>query len=136
MSVSAIWKGKMAFEGQNSRGFSIPLDTNPESGGEDQGFRPMELFLVGLAGYTAMDVISILQKKKQAITSFEVRVNGERPSEHPRIYTHIEIEYILRGSAIDPQAVARAVELSQTKYCAAYATLNKTAQITHKITIE
>ncbi len=136
MSVSVIWKGKLAFEGQNSAGFSLPLDSNKASGGEENGFRPMELLLVGLAGCTAMDVISILQKKRQEVTSFEVRVNGVRADEHPRVYTDIEVEYVVRGSAIDSEAVERAVELSTNKYCSAYATLGKTAKITHKITIE
>ena len=70
------------------------------------------------------------------MTGFEVRVNGERSSEHPKVYTHIEVEYVVRGNAIDPVAVARAVELSETKYCSAYGMLSKVAKIEHKITIE
>jgi putative redox protein len=135
LSVSVTWKEKLTFEGKNSRGFTLPLDTNKDSGGDDNGFRPMELLIMGLAGCSGMDVISILQKKKQPVSGFEVRVNGDRASEHPRVYTHIEIEYCVEGKGVDPAAVERAVELSQTKYCAAFATLSKTAQITTKISI-
>src|SRR5512146_441077 len=111
MSVSLVWKGKLAFEGHNSAGFSLPLDSNKASGGDENGFRPMELLLAGLAGCTGMDVISILQKKRQEVSSFEVRVSGERAAEHPRVFTDIQVEYVVRGAGIDPQAVERAVEL-------------------------
>lgn len=125
----------MAFDGLSGSGFHIPLDTAPESGGENQGSRPMELFLVGLAGCTAMDVISILQKKRQQVTGFEVKVHGERAEEHPRVITDITIEYVVKGKNIDPAAVERAIELSETRYCPANAMLSKTAKIEHKITI-
>jgi putative redox protein len=135
MDASVIWKGKMSFTGSASSGFSLPLDTSAESGGEGQGFRPMELLLVGLAGCTSMDVISILQKKQQQVTGFEVKTSAERATDHPHIFTHIVVEYIVTGSAISPAAVERAVELSVTKYCSAYAMLSKAAAIEHKITI-
>ncbi len=136
MKALAEWKGKLAFEAKSGSGFSVPLDTSRESGGDENGIRPMEMLLLGLAGCTGMDVISILQKKKQNVTGFEVRVNGERANDHPKVFTDIEVEYVVRGTNIDPQAVERAVELSETKYCSANAMLRKTANITHKITIE
>lgn len=136
MKAKAVWKGKMAFEGSVERGFALSMDTNPESGGEDNGFRPLELLLVGLAGCTAMDVISILQKKRQAVRDFEVRVlEAERAEDHPRVYTHIVLEYAVSGENIDRAAVERAVELSETKYCSAQGMLGKVAKIEHKITI-
>jgi putative redox protein len=136
MEAKAIWKGKMAFEGSAGSGFSLPMDVSQEGGGDNSGVRPIELLLVGLAGCTAMDVISILEKKRQVVTGFEVRVNGERASEHPKVFTQIELEYVVRGKNIDPVAVERAVELSETKYCSASAMLRKAAQISHRITIE
>jgi putative redox protein len=136
MDVKVNWKGKLAFDGMVGRGLQLPLDTSIESGGEDQGFRPMELLLLGLAGCTGMDVISILQKKRQEVSAFEIRVHGDRAEEHPKVFTHIVIEYIVTGKNIDPAAVARAVELSETRYCSASAMLRKAAQIEHKITIE
>ncbi len=136
MAATVTWKGKMKFDGAVSSGFHLPLDTAVEQGGENNGFRPMELLLVGLAGCTAMDVISILQKKRQDVTGFEVNVKGERASDHPKVYTHIMVNYTVVGNQIDPAAVERAVELSETKYCSAINTFNKTAVIEHTISIE
>jgi putative redox protein len=126
----------MAFEGSAASGFTLPLDSNPEAGGENSGFRPMELLLVGLAGCTAMDVISILQKKRQDVTAFEVRVlEAERAADHPRVYTKITLEYVVTGRGIDRVAVERAVTLSEEKYCSAQAMLGEVAEITHQITV-
>jgi putative redox protein len=135
MEATAKWNGKMSFTGTAGSGFTLPFDTSKESGGDDQGFRPIELLLVGLAGCTAMDVISILEKKRQDVTSFEVKVHGDRATDHPKIFTHIVVEYIVSGKALDPAAVERAVELSETKYCSASAMLRKAAVIEHKITL-
>lgn len=135
MEGKAIWKSGLSFDGKSGSGYTMPMGTSVESGGADDGFRPMELLLVGLAGCTGMDVISILQKKRQAVSKFEVEVHGERAKDHPRIFTDITIEYIVTGKEIDPEAVERAVELSETKYCSANAMLSNTARIGHKITI-
>lgn len=136
MKANAIWKGKMAFDGIVPSGYSLPMDTSVESGGDEKGFRPIELLLVGLAGCTAMDVISILQKKRQEVTAFEVRVaDVERAAEHPRVYTRIVLEYVITGHNIDPEAVNRAVELSETKYCSAQGMLGKVAKIEKNIVI-
>lgn len=134
MAAKVVWKKDLKFTGSVDSGFSLPLDTIAEDGG-GEGFRPMELLLVGLAGCTGMDVISILKKKKQDVTHFEVAVKGERAADHPRIYTHITVEYIVTGRNIDLAAVERAVELSETKYCSASAMLSKAAQIDHVITL-
>jgi putative redox protein len=136
MKAKTVWTGKMGFAGWAASGFSVPLDSNPEAGGENGGFRPMELLLVGLAGCTARDVISILQKKRQDVTAFEVRVlDAERAGDHPRVYTDITLEYIVTGRDIDRAAVERAVQLSEEKYCSAQAMLSKTARIAHRITV-
>ncbi len=134
--AKVVWKSGLSFEGSADSGFTLPLDTTVEQGGQNSGFRPMELLLVGLAGCTGMDVISILKKKQQDVVSFEVSVQGERAQEHPRIYTHITIEYVIIGRGIDPAAVERAVQLSETKYCSAQAMLSKAAKIDHVITIK
>ena len=104
-------------------------------GGENDGFRPTELVLVGLAGCTAMDVISILAKKKQDVTAFEVKAHGERASEDPKRFTSFLVEYVISGKGIDPAAVQRAVELSETKYCSVMATLRFAGPVERKITI-
>jgi len=135
MGAKVIWKSGFSFTATADSGFELPLGVSSEAGGADDGFRPMELLLVGLAGCTAMDVISILEKKRQQVTAFEVKTQGQRAADHPRIFTDIEIEYIVTGHNIDPAAVQRAVELSESKYCSAQAMLSKAARITNKITI-
>ena len=134
--AKVVWKGKMSFEGSAESGFSLPLGTSVESGGDNDGFRPMELLLVGLAGCTAMDVISILEKKGQDVTGFEVRVvEAERAAAHPKVYTHIVLEYVVTGRNVERAAVERAVELSATKFCSAEGMLGKVARIENKITL-
>jgi putative redox protein len=135
MNAKVIWKQDLSFEGFADCGFSLPLGTTREEGGGADGFRPMELLLIGLAGCTAMDVISIMKKKQQIVSGFEVKVHGERAQEHPKVFTGIELEYILTGKNLDPTAVKRSVELSETKYCSAMATLRKAVEICTRVTI-
>lgn len=129
MEASVVWSQGMSFTGTADSGFSVALGTDPSVGGDNDGFRPMELMVIGLAGCTAMDVISILRKKRADVTGFEVRVNTERSKEHPKVITAFAIHYIVRGHAVDPRAVERAMELSQTTYCPAQAMMSKAAPI-------
>ena len=134
MDAKVIWKSNMSFDGSSDSGFTVPLGTGPEVGGNNDGFRPMELIAIGIAGCTAMDVMSILQKKRQEVTSFEVLVHAERASEHPKVFTHLTIEYIIGGKNLSKEAVKRAVELSETKYCPAQTMFRKVAPMELKIT--
>jgi putative redox protein len=135
MDAKVTWLGNLSFEGTADSGFKVPVGTEPEVGGSNDGFKPMELLLTGLAGCTAMDVISILKKKKQDVTDFEVKAHADRTSQHPRVFTHVILEYIVTGHHIDPVAVDRAIELSETKYCPAQAMLKKAVIIDHTVTI-
>ena len=135
MEPKVTWKHRLSFTGSNQSGFSVPLGTDPSIGGDNDGFRPMELIAIGLAGCTAMDTISILQKKRQDITAFEVVVHTQRAEEHPKVFTHIVLEYIIEGRQVEPAAVERAIELSATKYCPAQAMLDKAVNIEHKYQI-
>ncbi len=125
MDAVLTWKGKMAFEGASESGFTQRMDADVSVGGENSGARPMEFIALGLAGCTAMDVISILQKKKQEVTAFEVKVRAERAAEHPKVFTRAVIEYWVSGKNVDPAAVLRAIELSAERYCPAQAMLGK-----------
>jgi putative redox protein len=136
MEAKVIWKGRMSFNGSADSDFTVPLGSSPLVGGDDDGFRPMELLAIGLAGCTAMDVISILQKKRQEVKSFAVRVHAERAGEHPKVFTHLTIEYLLSGKNLDRKAVERAVQLSEAKYCPAQAMFKQIAPIDLKITIK
>jgi putative redox protein len=135
MNARVIWNNKLTFTGTADTGFSLPLGANPKVGGDNDGFRPIELFAIGLAGCTAMDVISILQKKRQAITQFEVHVQADRASDHPRVFTDIQITYEISGHDVKEGAVKRAIDLSENKYCPAHAMLKKAVSIesTYKI---
>lgn len=135
MESKIVWKGGMAFAGSAGNGYLIPLDAHQASGGKELGFQPLQLFAIGLIGCTAMDVISILKKKRQEVTDFEVSAEIERADDHPRVFKKIIIRYTLTGKNLDRAAVERAVELSETRYCPAQAMLEKTAKITHKIVI-
>ena len=135
MGAKVSWKGRMSFTGTGRLGLEVPLGTSPEVGGDNDGFSPVELVLVALGGCTAMDVISILKKKQQDVTGFDIRVDGERAETHPKVYTRIFVECIITGHHIDPAAVDRAVELSLTKYCPVQAMLKNSVPIEHKITI-
>lgn len=135
MDAKVVWKGRMSFDGSADSGFTLPLGTRQDVGGDNDGFKPMELLLVGLAGCTAMDVISILAKKRQDVTDFSVNAHGEQAEEHPRVFTRIHIDYVVTGRGVDIAAVERAVELSETKYCSAQAMLNKSAEIVHTIKV-
>ena len=96
---------------------------------------PMELVLIALGGCTGSDVVSILEKKRQRGTGYEIEVRAERRAEHPRIYTSIEVVHRVRGHSIDPKAVAHAIELSDTKYCSVSAMLSAAAKITTRYEI-
>jgi putative redox protein len=125
MDAKVIWEEGMRFTGSAETGFNLTLDAGPEVGGADAGFRPLELLALGLAGCTAMDVISILRKKRQDVTGFHVEVRATQQDEHPHVFTAAKIIYMLTGHALDETAVRRAIELSATKYCPAQAMLTR-----------
>ncbi len=129
MQVEVTWKGRMSFDGKAESGFTLPLGTTAEVGGDNDGFRPMELMALSLAGCTAMDVISILNKKRQAVSRFQVQVKTERAAEHPKVFTQATIEYHVGGKEIQEDAVVRAIELSATRYCPAQAMLKQVLPI-------
>lgn len=112
------WTGGRQFVGTDGAGHSVVMDAKPEYKGEGSGIRPIELVLHGLAGCTAMDVVSVLEKKRQDIRGVEVLVEArQREDEFPHIYTEIALEYVVTGYGVKPEAVARAIELSEQKYC-------------------
>jgi len=111
-------------------GFAITFDT-AEAEDARGGPSPAESVLAVLAGCTAMDVASILRKKRQTVRSYEIAVVGERAAEHPRVYTRIVVEHRVVGD-VEPEAVRRSVELSATKYCPVNAMLSRGVEIEHR----
>ncbi|MFT3893269.1 MAG: OsmC family protein [Anaerolineales bacterium] len=125
MKATVQWKEKLAFEGiASTTGFPVQMDSASLAEG-GSGASPMELIALGLAGCTAMDVISILQKKQQKVTSFHVDVDAARAPEPPKVYTSAVLTYIVTGSNVDESALLRAIELSVTKYCPVHAMLSQ-----------
>lgn len=114
------------FVGITPGGRAIVLDTNSQ---RSTGPSPVELLLVALGSCTATDVVSILKKKRQQVTSYTVEISGERRAEPPRSYTSMKVHHIITGHSISPTAVAHAIELSDTKYCSVADTLRPKVEI-------
>lgn len=127
--------GGMQFVGTADSGHAVVMDATASVGGNNTGPRPMELLMIAFGGCSGMDVISILRKKKQDVSRFEINVKGEMAETTPHYYTALHIEYVVAGRDISEDAVKRAIELSMGKYCAVGATLGKAAKITHSYRI-
>ena len=129
MEAKVTWTGGMAFTGISYSEIEIPLAAHKAEDGTCPGLKPMELIAIGLAGCTAMDVISIMEKKRQQVSKFEVTTTTERATEHPRVFTSVLLTYKVTGKDIDPEALERAIQLSADKYCPAQAMLSKAVKI-------
>ena len=125
MDINMTWKSGLAFEGVGNSGYPVQLDSDKSVGGNDGAARPMELIALGLAGCMAMDIISIMKKKQQQVTDFNIKAHLDRSSDHPKIFTFAVLEFILYGRNIVQQELVRSIELSATKYCPAHAMLSK-----------
>jgi putative redox protein len=125
----------MQFAAETASGHAFIVDGAPDAGGRNTGPRPMELLAVSVAACTAMDVISILRKMQQKVTGLTVHVSGERAEDHPKCFLSLHVEFTVTGYDLVPDRVARAIELSDTKYCSAIATLRPGVPITTSFTI-
>ena len=123
------WTDGMQFIARAGNGPAVVLD----SGKGGSGPSPMEMLLIGVAGCSAIDVIMILEKKRVQVTDFQVNISGERAEEYPQRYTDVHIEYVFQGKGIKPKAVEQAIQLSETKYFGAMASLNADFETTYRI---
>ena len=135
MNISVNWIDGMLMVGKSHSGHSITMDGPPEIGGDNLGVRPMEMLLLGVAGCTMIDVVTTLKKMRQELTHCETKVNAERADDHPKVFTDIHIQFIVKGQDLDPKKVEKAITLSAEKYCSASIMLGKTASITHDFEI-
>lgn len=128
--VTVMWKDGMYLEAETTgHDGIIPLDSDESVGGQGKGHRPLEMLLVGLGGCMAMDAVSILRKKRQDFTHFQATFETQQAGEHPKTYTTINIHFTAGGPNISEEALARALELSYTRYCPANAMLREAAEI-------
>jgi putative redox protein len=133
VEARVVWQEGLRFEAHAPSGHTLVIDS---PSGTSAGPSPMELVLIALAGCTAMDVISILQKQRQPATGLEVVVKADRAAEHPKVYTGYEVTYLVHGVGVDRAAVERAVALSAGKYCSVGAMLGRAAPIHNTIQMD
>ncbi|MCU7828386.1 MAG: OsmC family protein [Candidatus Thiodiazotropha sp. (ex Myrtea sp. 'scaly one' KF741663)] len=131
MKARVKWVEEATMLGEAGSGHAVVMDGPPEHGGRNLGVRPMEMLLLGMGGCTEFDVLSILKKSRQQVTSCVVELEAERSEANPKIFTRIHAHFVVRGRELSEKHVARAISLSAEKYCSASIMLGKSAEITH-----
>jgi putative redox protein len=131
MKARVKWIEGAAMMGEAGSGHAVVMDGPPDLGGRNLGLRPMEMLLIGMGGCTEFDVLLILRKARQQVTSCVVELTAERSESDPKVFTAIHAHFIVTGRQLSEARVARAIELSATKYCSASIMLGATATITH-----
>ena len=137
MECTVRWTGLsgMTFLAETGSGHVVAMDGAVDGGGRNLAPRPMEMVLLGTGGCTAYDVVLILRKSGQKITDCEVKLTAERADTDPKVFTKVHFHFVVKGSAVKPNTVERAIKLSHEKYCSASIMLEKTAVITHSYEI-
>lgn len=130
------WKVGSVYEGVSGSGFDVVTASRTEAGEPQRGPLPMELVLIALGSCTAMDVAGILRKMRAPFTGLTVTARGERVDEHPRVFSAIELEYVVKGAGLDPAMVERAIRLSQERYCSVSAMLRPTVRLRYTWRVE
>lgn len=138
MQATVKYIDKMTFLNIPSSGHAVVMDTSAQNGGSNSAATPMEHVLMALGTCSAIDVVNILEKKRIAVDEFFVRLNGTRRDAHPRIFTHIELDYVFKGADLESKRkhFEDAVRLSQEKYCSVAGMLAATVQLSWKVSIE
>jgi len=127
------WIGKGQFMGTDSTKHSMVMSTQDEENAT--GLKPSEVLLVALGGCTGVDVVSILKKSRQELRDLEIELTGEQDPDPPWAFHRIHLEYTLRGPRLSEEAVARAIRLSEEKYCSVRATISGVAELSSSFTI-
>jgi putative redox protein len=126
----------MAFAAETGSGHFLMMDGAVDGGGRNLAPRPMETLLAGAGGCTAYDVVLILKRGRQAVTGCEVQLKAERANGDPKVFTRVHLHFVVRGKALNPAAVERAIALSHEKYCSATIMISKTAEVTTSFEIQ
>ena len=135
LEVKMLWAGGLKFEGDSVFGHKMVTDGSKEAGGTEAGFKPPELLLYGIAGCTGIDVVRILEKQRQKLTSLEIRVTAHHNEEYPMPFHTFEIKYIAKGENLSEQKLAQAIELSESKYCMVSQTMQSEAKVSSSFEI-
>jgi len=136
MQATVRWQEAAQFVGESGSGHSVVMDGPPDHGGRNAGVRPMEMLLLGLGGCSAFDVMNILSKSRQVVSDCRVELKAERADAVPAVFTRIDLHFVVVGQNLKEKQVARAVELSATKYCSASIMLEAAGvQINHSYEI-
>lgn len=135
MNIKVKWIEDMVMMAESESGHSLVMDGPPDLGGRNIGVRPMEMLLIGMAGCSIVDVISILKKMREKIDYCDAEIIAQRAEKEPKIFTEINIKFKLKGTNIKPDKVKKAIDLSVEKYCSASIMLGKTAKIKHNFEI-
>ncbi len=135
-TVEIRWVEGEFFVGQDRYGNTLTIGSTPGREPEWKGIKPADLLMLGLVGCSGYDVVTILQKQRQKITGIAIRATGEQLDVEPYTFTKIHVEYVVRGSNINRDFVARAIELSEQKYCSVYNTLKNAIKLSNNFVIE
>ena len=131
MKARVKWIEDMAYLAESGSGHGLVVDGPPELGGRNLGPRPMELLLMGLGSCSAVDVVHILRRARQAVSDCVVDIEADRAAQTPKVFTAIRLHFVVTGDELSEHHVARAVNLSAEKYCSASIMLGKTVAISH-----
>ena len=137
MQAIVKWVDGAMFLGESGSGHSVVMDGPPDHGGRNMGIRPMEMLLIGMGGCASFDVMSILKKSRQQVSGCRAELSAERAEGVPSPFTKIHIQFIVSGRDLKEKSVAKAVELSATKYCSASIMMEAAgAEVTHGFSLE
>jgi putative redox protein len=129
-TINWVASGGMTFMAETGSGHVLTMDGAPEGGGRNLAPRPMETVLAGTGACAAYDVVLILKRGRHDVRGCQARLTSERALTDPKVFTHINMHFVISGKALPDQAVQRAIQMSHEKYCSASAMLAKTADIT------
>lgn len=137
MNGKITWQGEACFNALSGSGHEILIDGPPDHGGQNKGVRPMEMVLLGMAGCSTFDVMTMLKKGRQDVTDCTCDVEAERADAVPAVFTKIHLHFVVTGNALKESQVKRAVQLSAEKYCSASIMLEAAGvEITHSYEVQ
>jgi putative redox protein len=129
LTAKMTWAGGLKFEGVSAFGHKIATDGGKQAGGKEEGYKPTELLLFGIAGCTGIDVVKILEKQRQQLTSLEIELIAHQNENYPKPFHTIEVKYVATGPDLDEKKLAKAIELSESKYCVVSQTIQRETRI-------